>query len=1121
MTALEDVLNLAAVRGELRDFQRRTVDHVVGRMFDETNPTRRFLVADEVGLGKTFVAKGIIAEATTRLWDTGKRIDVVYVCSNAQIARQNLRRISPFGDAVRTDLADRLTLLPKTAHQLSERRVNLVSLTPGTSLQMGRATGRADERLLLYWMLRHAWGSPPLRTNGALELMRVGSSAANFARSTKWSRPAIDDQALHYFTKALEAQPRLREDFDRLRFHARLGRERMSHRDQRDMNGLVGELRELLASIAIKLLEPDLVILDEFQRFASLLDGSNDAAWLAQRLFTAPNARILLLSATPYRMLTMRGDAEDDGDHYQDFLRTLRFLFQNESHEEALAADLAAFRSALANQAPLGELESLQLRIADSLRSVMVRTERIGVSGDGSGMVTDLVDRGLQPEVADLAGYIGVERVAHKLGAGGVMDYWKSAPYLLSFLEGYQVRRHLDEAFAANPSLITSATVGNAGITGTDVDDYQSIEPGNAKLRALIADLETARAFELLWVPPSWPTTRLRGAYANAAAEGFSKRLVFSAWQAAPRAVASMLSYTAEQRSNGSRTAESRFATYDKRRTRNPLAISGRNGQPVDMAKFALLLPVPDLARLGDPRRFAREAGSNLPVNPEELLGHVRGEIDARLARYVATAPTTGQVDNDWYWVALLLLDDQRDWLEQSQAFTGNDATDSPGPDDLSDGVEEADGPQPSDSEGPAEPASGAATDSPVGEGVDDTALPWLERHALRARETSRDLPSTLAKLGKPPADLGHVVAQLAVAGPANAAWRALDQVAPPAATPEGGTRRTEAVRDAAVQMARSLRALLQSPEAEGIVRGSAPEREDYWRAALRHSLDGGLPAVLEEDLHLIAERINLGSVQWDADTEHATHRTAEVAGEFRSQAQLATSDFRVTVFDNHPGGVQRRTIGLRHHFAVRMVATRSSDAGEKRADNAREAFNGPFWPFVLVSTSVGQEGLDFHPYCHAVVHWNLPHNPVDLEQREGRVNRYKGHAVRKNVAAAFGANPDLPPQRDPWGALFNAASADARTRSQDDLVPYWAYPVEGGACIERHVPLLAMSRDEQDYADLIRTLGLYRLSFGQPRQTDLIALLKGTYDDDQELAELVRRLRIDLSPECSPDTGS
>ena len=37
------------------------------------------------------------------------------------------------------------------------------------------------------------------------------------------------------------------------------------------------------------------------------------------------------------------------------------------------------------------------------------------------------------------------------------------------------------------------------------------------------------------------------------------------------------------------------------------------------------------------------------------------------------------------------------------------------------------------------------------------------------------------------------------------------------------------------------------------------------------------------------------------------------------------------------------------------------------------------------------------------VYHWNLPGNPVDLEQREGRVHRFKGHAVRLNVAHNYG----------------------------------------------------------------------------------------------------------------------
>ena len=89
--------------------------------------------------------------------------------------------------------------------------------------------------------------------------------------------------------------------------------------------------------------------------------------------------------------------------------------------------------------------------------------------------------------------------------------------------------------------------------------------------------------------------------------------------------------------------------------------------------------------------------------------------------------------------------------------------------------------------------------------------------------------------------------------------------------------------------------------------------------------------------------------------------------------------------------------------FRSADTAVPRRDAESVRAPEVRNAFNSPFWPFVLASTSVGQEGIDFHWWSHSVVHWNLPSNPVDFEQREGRVNRFGGHAVRKNVASAHG----------------------------------------------------------------------------------------------------------------------
>ena len=87
---------------------------------------------------------------------------------------------------------------------------------------------------------------------------------------------------------------------------------------------------------------------------------------------------------------------------------------------------------------------------------------------------------------------------------------------------------------------------------------------------------------------------------------------------------------------------------------------------------------------------------------------------------------------------------------------------------------------------------------------------------------------------------------------------------------------------------------------------------------------------------------------------------------------------------------------------------------------------------------------------------------------------------------------------------MFNAAS-DA-TPDTTDLEPYWVYP--GPSAIERHVLALPMSREVGQLSRLKRSVALYRLVFGQPRQEDLIEYLAGV--DDQSI---LNELRIDLSP--------
>ena len=138
---------------------------------------------------------------------------------------------------------------------------------------------------------------------------------------------------------------------------------------------------------------------------------------------------------------------------------------------------------------------------------------------------------------------------------------------------------------------------------------------------------------------------------------------------------------------------------------------------------------------------------------------------------------------------------------------------------------------------------------------------------------------------------------------------------------------------------------------------------------------------------------------------------------------------------DVDPDQIRIRTV-----FALRFGHLRAENDENISEDMVRAAFNSPFRPFVLTSTSIGQEGLDFHPWCHRLVHWNLPGNPVDLEQREGRVHRYKGHAVRRNVAAVHGktALESWRPGDDLWTSIFQRADQTAREAGASDLVPHW-----------------------------------------------------------------------------------
>jgi len=1048
----------------LKDFQRRTVDHVDHRFYEQG--ARRFLVADEVGLGKTLVARGIVAKAIARLWESVERIDVLYICSNAEIARQNITRLNVSRDED-IALASRITLLPQTIKGLKSRKLNFISFTPGTSFEPRSRLGWSRERALIYIILRDPWSLG--ERLGPRKLMRGNSGLESF----DWQVGDVEsgdvdedlEQAFLERLEAVESASRVRERFERLA-HTIRRRDYLHEDESTERNDIVAELRRCMAEVCVKALEPDLIILDEFQRFRHLMDGESEAAQLVRDLFDfrrddTEMARVLLLSATPYKMYTQAH--EDADDHYRDFLRTLDYLFDDTAKSASVGALLTEFRREmlrLGNSGAPDRLVELKTQLETLLRQVMVRTERLASDATRNGMLTSPACPELELRTGDLVGYVANARLARTLADQGAirsasttLEHWKSSPYLLNFMDGYQLKRAFVEELEAAPS--TEGLVSGDGVLPfEEIRTYRPVDSANARLRSLCSDTVGRGAWRLLWLPPALPYYAPAAPFDAPRVQGLTKRLVFSSWNVVPKAVAAMLSYEAERLMITAEEAEAvNTADARKHHDRRLLDFKAEQGRPSGMPVLGLMYPSLALAEAGDPLILA--AGSvdvDDLLTRDEVLGRAQERV-SELLRQLPLADRGDTPDERWYWAAPLLLDKLRA-PESTDRLWATDQLEA------------------------------------RWRAAEDTGDSNWAAHVRLAGE----VVGGAHILGALPHDLTEVLAKIAVAGPGVAALRAMARVI-------GGqdARHDVTARISAASVGWAFRTLFNVPEVTALVR-SMHGGEAFWRQVLDYCASGNLQAVLDEYVHGLMESEALT----ESEPPHAADALARV---LRQSIGFRTTGVDVDEIPiNGNAGIKRHQVRAR--FAVRYGTTQmdgTDDATHAKA--VRAAFNSPFWPFVLASTSVGQEGLDFHPYCHAVVHWNLPSNPVDLEQREGRIHRYKGHAVRRNLAARHRASAH--DAADPWAAMFEAARL-ARPGGESDLVPYWLYP--GDATIERYVPALPLSRDTERLDLLLRSLTLYRMAFGQPRQDDLLEYLQRTVPPEH-VAELVSSLRIELAP--------
>ena len=675
----------------------------------------------------------------------------------------------------------------------------------------------------------------------------------------------------------------------------------------------------------------------------------------------------------------------------------------------------------------------------------------------------------------DFAAFDNLDSIAQHLGSGDQVEYWKSSAYPLNLMEGYKVKKQLETALQSEDGngLAPLLKKGEKHLLQwRDVQAYRRINPENARLRALFTESIDTGNWKLLWMPPSLPYYRPARAFKGVKDAGQTKSLVFSAWQVVPKVVAVLSSYEAERRML--EKSESDFRYDELSDMRSPLLNFARtSGRLVGMPIFCLTYPSWTLATELEPFRIAQSIGEPNTPSMTKVFRGARETVRTLLDEAISDWPSekTGRVDDRWYWASLAILDWHYNrslleaWFEET-----------------------------------------------------DDGLRWehmVEDRAEEDRETRyaehvrafQDLLQQRQALGRPPRDLLNVLTRIALAGPATSTLRAMLKVA----SIQGMEDKVAAIASAA-KVGLGFRTLFNQPQAISLI-GSIYQSGAYWTKVLKYAQDGNLQAVLDEYMHVLHEGLGLMG-----------HQGGEIATKLGETLVKATSLRSPSLaFDEiarkADGEYELRQHRIRCRYALRFGDEKSEGIEQwTRSADVRVAFNSPFRPFILATTSIGQEGLDFHQYCHRVVHWNIPSNPVDLEQREGRIHRYKGHVIRRNLAKRYGlagigaANANLD---DPWDLMF-AKVVEEVGKGSGGIRPYWILDTDKGYKIERCIPMMPLSSEIGRLEWLKKTLVAYRSVIGQPRQQDLVEYLAQNMSTE-EMEWFTNSVSIDLSP---PTTG-
>ncbi|ACD20774.1 DEAD/DEAH box helicase family protein [Paraburkholderia phytofirmans] len=856
----------------LAKFQKRTVEVALER-FNGKGP-RRFLVADEVGLGKTIIARSV-AEGLRK---ERRRLNVLYLCPSLEIVGQNRSKFVSLTGIAEQDYAtgeDRLTLVPGALPD-EGNGYRIFTFTPETSLpgwKPGPRTGRKAERALIRTLLERYDALRPI----VLRMDREHGKA---------TRCLLDECAAGlegYTFAAIERA--LRDVFDCPTGSVEKAVVAWVQRADVNIGEFIGRFRAVLALTALRLpaVRPDLVVLDEFHRYADLIlpkpvetrDPLRVERARVHRLLVdallggeKPPA-VLLLSATPYRLRRLSGEEMHPVEHYRALVDLAGFLADDASCRDQVETAMRDYHDALRTPGSPQDVRSAvtdaKTRLEALLMPLMARTERALVHKE------DLFEREMpkvEVEAADLKLFKHLAQICGSQFAGWAPQMWSSIPYPAQTLHGYAVWKSICAAKA--PPFEAGSGRGRLA---------------HPQLRSLVGITGGALQLNLPWQPPTVGWWRLEGPWSSGKPLP-GKTLLFSRWRGAPTSISALLSIDLM----GGIKLPGTKATP-------PLL---RPGGTESGALVALFMPWPTLAHAIEPLKEASRTIVAVKRDAER-------QLQSFLERHGVSF--TGKEKRPT-WIVACGIERQisRPGFNRIAAIALSARGSSKSRDWKS-----------------IEPVST----------ISRSELAALASHLLSAPGS---IIARCARRHDVPQEEKGEVAQAFDIG-----WNRL---------------RGYLGHRAFVEL------ILQSSR-----------RTRYPDAMCDAILKGGFEAVLDEQMTLLGQ---LG----DASGLDILEQLSNCLLDRPSLVQFRrgkNSKLRIPAQAVTP-------------FAGRDQGKAGKKSGRLRSDTLRRAFNSPFWPHVLCTTSVGQEGLDFHQWCRRIVHWDLPGDPVDFEQRDERehVNRWE-----------------------------------------------------------------------------------------------------------------------------------